>query len=398
MPSAIPPRRHLVNHLWGDDWPEVRALWRLAPGIRHLNHGAFGAVPLPVRRFQTELRAELDANPMRFMRRELPPRLESARLRAAAFCGADPDGFCFVDGVTAGVEAVLSAVRPGENDEVVVTEQAYGPVAAAVARACRRGGARCVVARLAVTDDEETRIAAVLGAVTDRTRLVVLEQVTPGTALVLPVARLVRELRGRGVTVAVDAAHAPGALPLSVAELGADFWIGAFHKWLCAPLGTAALAVAKRWRSRMAPLVSNWGSANAGYPQSFAETGSADPTGRLSVPAAIDFLTGLGTDRVRRHNEELAAYGAGVVAAALGTTGAVVSGPFTGMRVVALPPGIGADTPGAKAFQDRLAREAATETTVVSGRGRGWLRLSAQVYNSPAEYEQLAGWLGRELR
>ncbi|MET8947543.1 aminotransferase class V-fold PLP-dependent enzyme [Streptomyces sp. NPDC004542] len=397
MPSATAPRHHAANHFWGDDWPQARALWRLAPGVRHLNHGAFGAVPLPVRRAQARLRAELDANPMRFMRRELPSRLESARLRAAAFCGADPDGFCFVDGVTAGVEAVLAGVRPQEGDEVVVTEQAYGPVAAAVARACRRGGARRVVAGLTVMDDEEARTEAVLGALTDRTRLVVLEHVTPGTALVLPVARLVAALHERGIPVAVDAAHAPGALPLAVAELGADFWIGAFHKWLCAPLGTAALAVARPWRTRMAPLVSNWASAEAGYPQSFAETGSADPTGRLCVPAAIDFLTRLGPERVRRHNAELAAYGAAVVAEAVGAT-TTVPGPFTGMRAVALPPGIGTDTPAAKTFQDHLAQRAATETTVVSAHGRGWLRLSAQVYNSPAEYEQLAGRLRRELR
>jgi isopenicillin-N epimerase len=369
--------------------------WRLDPHVTHLNHGSFGAVPVAVREEQARIRAEIDANPMRFFRRVLPGRLAEARHVAAAFCGAGPDGFAFVPNIMTGVNTVLAGVPLRRGDEVLVTEHAYGAVVLAAERACARAGASVRVVRLGLDDGEDDRVEAVAAAVTGRTRLAIVEHVASGTALVLPTARIVARLRAEGVTVLVDGAHGPGMTALEVDRLGADFWTGAFHKWVCAPHGTAGLVASPAWRDRLQPLVATW-ELRSGYPGSFGVQGTTDPTPHLCVPAAVRFLSGLGEEPLRRRNERLARYGAQVVADAFGTADDLPRGPFLWMRLVPLPARL--DNTEAKALQDRIAEELAVEIAVTSWRGRGWIRLCAHAYNTLADYERLAGLAPRIRR
>jgi isopenicillin-N epimerase len=380
-----------------EDWPSVRDRWRLDPGVTHLNHGSFGAVPVVVREAQARIRTEIDENPMRFFRRVLPGRLAEARRVAAAFCGAGPDGFAFVPNIMTGVDTVLAGVPLRRGDEVLVTEHAYGAVVLAAERACARTGATVRVVRLGLDDGDEDRVEAITAAVTGRTRLAIVEHITSGTAVVLPTARIAARLRDRGVTVLVDGAHGPGMTTLQVDRLGADFWVGAFHKWVCAPHGTAGLVVSPAWRERLQPLVASWELAS-GYPGSFGIQGTTDPTPHLTVPAAIRFLADLGEGPLRRHNERLACYGAQLVADAFGTAADLPRGPFLWMRLVPLPTRPRLDNAAAKALQDRIAEELAVETSVVSWRGRGWIRVCAHGYNTPADYERLAGFARRIRR
>src|SRR6185436_12657749 len=101
--------------------------------------------------------------------------------------------------------------------------------------------------------------AAVLAQVTDRTRLVVVDQISSATAHEHPVAKISAELRALGIPLLVDAAHAPGMVPLAAQGIDADFWVGNLHKWAFAPGGTAMLQVAPQWHERLVPLVISHG-------------------------------------------------------------------------------------------------------------------------------------------
>ncbi|MBA2769993.1 MAG: aminotransferase class V-fold PLP-dependent enzyme [Sporichthyaceae bacterium] len=385
--AAAPPEG---NPIWGEDWFEVRALWPLEPTVAHLNHGSYGAVPTPVLEEQQSWRDRMESNPVRFFTRELPAALDQARAEVATFLASDLDGIAFVTNATTAVSTVLSAFPLTPSDSVLVTDHTYGAVRIAAARWTSRARGRLDTVHVPLTVDEAGAVDAVLAAVRPDTRLAVLDQVTSPTARRLPLVDLVPALQDRGVAVLVDGAHAPGMLAVDLDRLGADFWTGNLHKWACAPRGAAVLQVHARWRSEVLPLVASWGE-DAGFPASFADTGTADVTAWLSAPRALRLLEHLGLDRLRRHNVELAVAGQRVVADALRVPrDDLPRDPAVSMQLVPLPDELITDDAAAAALQARIGREAAVEVAVTTWAGRGFLRLSAQAYNALPDYRRLA--------
>jgi isopenicillin-N epimerase len=381
------------NPFWGPDWPQVRALWSLDPSVAHLNHGSFGAVPIPVQRAQDELRQRVEANPMNSLSRTLSKELDSARAVAAKFLDADLDGFAFVRNATTGANTVLAGPFIREGDEVLVTDQTYGAVKFAAERICSARGARLLTCDAPLPQHgSDELVDAVLSKTTSRTRMAIVDHIASPTGLVFPVKRIIRELQKKGILVLVDAAHAPGMINVSMKELNPDFWTGNFHKWCCAPRGSAGLWVKEEHRKDIKPIISSW-YLNEGYPSSFRWLGTDDYTPYLSVPAALEFMERLGWNRVRTHNKILVLYGRDVVNEALGTE-PVMPGQdamFEAMTLVRLPPGICKTDEEARVLQARLGNLLGMEACPVAWNGRGYLRLSAQAYNSPLEYDKLAG-------
>ncbi|MEU4469787.1 aminotransferase class V-fold PLP-dependent enzyme [Micromonospora sp. NPDC023888] len=373
--------------------PGARLLFSLDPAVSHLNHGSFGAVPIAVQRAQQRLRDEMEANPLRFFTQGLVDRIAHTRRHLAGFLGADPDGSALVGNTTTGVAVVLQSLGLQPGDEVLSTDHGYGAVSLAIQRECRRTGAvgRVLPIPLAATDEQIVQIIRA-GLRPGRTRLLVVDQLTSATAKLFPVAAIVGAAREHGVPVLVDAAHAPGMLATPVSGIGADFWVGNLHKWAYAPRGTALLAVAPRWRDRIEPLVVSW-EQESGFPARIEWQATLDYTSWLAAPAGLFTLRSLGVDRVRAHNAALAAYGQRVVGDALGVPPAHLpdpGGPGVSLRLIPLPAGLAATIDAARALQTRIGERLSAEVAVMSWNGRGWLRLTGQVYNTADEYERLA--------
>jgi isopenicillin-N epimerase len=174
------------------------------------------------------------------------------------------------------------AVELAPGDEVLATDLEYGAMNFTWEWVCSRAGATYVRAPW----DE------LLERVTERTRVLYLSHITSETALELPVLELVARGRELGLVTIVDGAHAPGHVPLDVEAVGADFYAGNCHKWLCAPKGAGFLWVAPEWQERVHGTIVSWGySEDRG---SFIERtqfqGTRDSAAYLSVPAAIEFV------------------------------------------------------------------------------------------------------------
>jgi isopenicillin-N epimerase len=371
--------------VWPGDHDAVRALWALDPAVAYVNHGAFGAAPRPVLEVQSRWRATLEAEPVDFLYRRYPDRVAEARAAVAAFLGADPAGLAFVPNATTGVATVLRSLRLGPGDRVVVTDQVYP----AVAIGLRGLGVEPVV----VPFDLDAPAETVLAAVDERTRLVVVDVVTSATALRMPFEEVVAGCRARGVPCLVDAAHAPGHLPVALRALDPDYWTGNLHKWCCAPKGAGVLYVRDALRATTHPLVlSHW--AGEGFTAEFDWCGTHDPTAWLAAPAALALLGDLGWDDVRGYGAALARWGAGLVAAAAG--GITPAPPERHLQMVLVDAGL-ASYAAAEAVRDAMWRADRVEVGASGWRDRGWLRVSAAAYNTPADYERVAAALATAL-
>jgi isopenicillin-N epimerase len=389
---------------------DLASLWPLDPGVVFLNHGSFGACPAEVLRHQQALRAEMEAGPVRFLSRELDDRLDGARAALAAFVGADPDDLGFVVNATTGVNAVLRSLPFAAGDELLTTDHAYNACRNTLDFVAGRAGARVVVATLPfpVASPDEV-VPAVLARVTPRTRLALLDHVTSPTGLVLPIERLIAELSARGIEVLVDGAHAPGMLPLDLGTLGATYYSGNCHKWLCAPKGSAFLWVRRDRHADVHPVTISHG-ANAVRPGrsrfrlEFDWTGTCDPTAWMTVPRAIEYVGSLlpgGWPAVMARNRALALEARRLLCAAVGTPPPSPEDMIGSLASVVLPDGA---TTGIlwrrpDPVQRRLFDDWSIEVPVMSWPappGR-LIRVSAQLYNTRDHYVRLAEALGKEL-
>ena len=387
--------------------------WTLDPSVRYLTHGTFGAAPRVVLEAQRAWQLRMERQPVQFLDRELEGLLADVRVRLGAFIGAQPEDLAFVPNATTGINTVLRSLRFAPGDELVSTDHEYNATLNALRDVADRDGARVVIARIPfpIRSAEEV-VEAILGSVTERTRLALVSHVTSPTALVFPVDRIVRELADRGVDTLLDAAHTPGQVPLDLDALGAAYATGNAHKWLCAPKGAAFLHVRADRRERIRPLVVSHGANDrrtdrTRFRAEFEWTGTGDPTAILAIPTALDFLGGLragGWPELMAANHALAVTGRDLVCQALGIEPPAPEAMLGAMAAVPLPEELPRDVQ-ARLYDDHRIEvpvstwpvDAAFEPGVAPDPGAGprarLLRISAQAYNDVGQFAELASAL-----
>lgn len=397
-PSTIRPMDRTMSLVNAEDPLYLPDQWALDPKVTYLNHGALGSVPRQVLEERRRWQDQIDANPMGFYRRVLDGEVDRARLATARFLGADDEGVGLCLNATTGVAAVLGSFKLEPGDRILTTDHVYGPVLWAAQVAARRAGAGVDVAEVSLAGDDEETANEILTAVTDDTRLAIIDHISSATAKLFPVERLVEELRTRGVKVLIDAAHAPGAVDVKLEALGADYWTGNLHKWACAPRGTAAIYAARQLRESLESVPISWRRPE-GFPHSFSKIATEDVTGWLAAPAALKFFEELGWEAVRKRNNALVQAGQRLVAAEIGVSAELEKMPGRGVGDYPIPmrllpvPGVAATREATTAFTERLAVDYAIECPVEAWNGQALLRVSAQLYNGISDYERLAAAL-----
>ncbi len=284
----------------------------LDPEVIFLNHGSFGACPRPVFEVYQDWQRQLERQPVDFIQRRAGPLMAEARQRLAEYLGVDSGEVVYFPNPTTAMNVVARSLKLEPGDEILSTNHEYGAMDRTWRYYCRRQGA-CYLnlpIPLPVSDPQEF-VERFWRAVTPRTRAVFLSHITSPTALTFPVAEICRRAREAGILSIIDGAHAPGQIPLDLKAIGADFYTGACHKWLCAPKGSAFLYARRETHAWLEPLVISWGyDPDAPLASRFVDynetQGTRDLAAFLSVPAAIDFQAQHGWDVLRRELHALA--------------------------------------------------------------------------------------------
>ncbi len=393
--------------------------WALDPTVTFLNHGSFGACMRAILEVQRGWRDKLEAQPVRFLARDLGELLDWSRSEIGAFVGADADDLALMTNATAGISTVLRSIPFERGAEILITDHVYSSTANAARFASATTGAKIVVARVPFpVQSSNQAFDAIMRAVTPGTKLAVIEHVTSPTALVLPIEELVPALAEKGVDVLVDGAHGPGMRRLRLAELAPAYYVGALHKWVCAPKGSAFLYVRRDRQAGVKPLAISSGGTDQRADRSrfrldFDWTGTFDPSAWLTVPAAIDGLGEMmpgGWPAVLQANNRLALEARSMVADALRMLPPAPDEMIGSMASLRLP---GGPWPREEAIRrvamiDSAMRGRRFEVPLITWPSP-WLvdwgyipdstqfeilvRLSAHAYNYGGQYERLASIL-----
>ncbi|MEH1901819.1 MAG: aminotransferase class V-fold PLP-dependent enzyme [Nostoc sp.] len=377
-------------------------MWLLDSTVTFLNHGSFGACPKQVLDFQQRLRSQLEQEPLRFFGREWEPLLDDARTKLAAFVGADVQDLVFVSNATTGVNSVLRSLTFSPGDEILTTNHEYNACRNALDFIASRTGARVVVAKIPFPiDSPQQVVGAVIERVSPKTRLALLDHVTSQTGLIFPIQELVKELQQRGVDTLVDGAHTPGMIPLELEEIGAAYYTGNCHKWLCAPKGAAFLYLRRDKQSEIRPLTISHGTNSprtdkTRFQLEFDWTGTDDPTAYMSVPEAIAFMGSLlpgGWTELMQQNHQLVLQGRQLLCEVLEVQPPCPEEMIGSMAVVPLPKTL--ENRDFMSIHDELFDKFGIEVQLIpwQEKPRLLVRISAQIYNTLEQYEYLAKML-----
>lgn len=381
----------------------MRDLFLLDPTVIFLNHGSFGACPRPVFEVYQEWQRELERQPVEFLGRRSAALLEESRGRLGQYLNAPPESLVYIPNTTTGVNTVARSLGLQPGDEILTTDQEYGACDNAWRWVCQQTGARYIRQAIPLPLGSPSEVVEALWqGVTDRTRVIYLSHMTSVTALIFPVAAICRRAREHGILTVIDGAHVPGHLPLDLAQVGADYYTGNCHKWLCAPKGAAFLYARPEHHATLDALVISWGYSGEidGHTGFDAYTGSTpfvrrhqwqgtrDIAAFLSVPAAIDFQDAHNWDAVRLACHALARDTLAQVCACSGIAPIADTPAYGQMVAIPLPP---CDPAALKAA---LYDDYRIEVPITSHDGRHYVRVSFQGYNTPADASALVAALG----
>ena len=288
----------------------MKELYHLDPSITFLNHGSFGACPKPVFEVYQNWQRKLEQQPVEFMAIKVYDFLEEARHALGDYVGCHGDDLIFVTNPTTAVNTVIRSLDLGLDDEVLMTDMEYGSLVRTWEHYAQDKGFSIVQQFTPVPlTTHEDYIEHFWKAVTERTKIIYLSEITSSTGLILPVVAICKKAKEAGIMTIVDGAHVPAHIPLNIAEMDPDVYVGACHKWLSAPKGSSFLYVKKSLQETIEPLIISWGSEVDRSPSPFIYEsqyqGTWDPSAFLTVPAAIQFQQEHDWNSERERSREL---------------------------------------------------------------------------------------------
>jgi isopenicillin-N epimerase len=370
----------------------LKSQFLLDPDVVFLNHGSFGATPLPVFESYQRWQRELERQPVEFLGRRASDLLGNARQVLSQYLGTQRDNIVFVPNATTGINIVARSLSLKDGDEVLTTDHEYGAMDRTWKYLSKQARYKYINHPINLpVETGESFVNDFWKGVTSRTKVIFISHITSPTALIFPVADICRRAREEGILTVVDGAHAPGQIPLNLDSIGADFYSGNLHKWLCAPKGSAFLFARPEVQHLLEPFIVSWGwESDTPGPSRFVDlyewTGTRDISPFLAVPNAIQFQIDNHWDRVREECHTLASQARNQLAAITGIEPFYPDDPswFAQMGSAELPSYVDIGQ-----LKSQLYADYRIEIPLVNWNGKKLIRFSFQAYNSINDLDQL---------
>lgn len=388
-----------------------KELFMIDPDIIFLNHGSFGATPIPVLEKYQFWQRELEKQPVEFLGRRITSLLEESRTKLANHLNAEPDEIVYFPNPTTAINMVArnligntsismnmngKRIKLQAGDEILTTNHEYGAMDRTWHYVCKRTGARYIQVPISLPlGIREDFVEYFWQFVNEKTKVIFISHITSPTALVFPVEKICERAQEKSILCIVDGAHAPGQIPVDLTQINADIYTGACHKWLLAPKGSAFLFVKKDMQAWLDPLVVSWGyeseiPSGSQYIDYHEWQGTRDMAAILTVPSAIEFQTQYGWDNVRQNCHAQAILARRKINTLLEQEPICPDQNFGQMFSVILPDQVDIDDLKARLYQDFKI-----EVPLINWKGKNLLRVSIQAYNNMDEIDILIDALNK---
>ncbi|HAV77817.1 MAG TPA: aminotransferase [Anaerolineae bacterium] len=370
----------------------IKKQFMLDPKVTYLNHGSFGATPKPVFREYQRWQRELEKQPVEFLGRRITNLLAESRTALGNYLGTHADNLVYTQNVTGSINIIARSLELDVNDEVLATDHEYGAMDRTWRFLSKEHGFRYINRHIELPlRTEEKFIEDFWRGVTPQTRVIFLSHITSPTAIILPVEEIIRRAQKAGIITIIDGAHVPGQLPLNLDSLGADFYGGNLHKWLCAPKGVGFLYARPEMQHLLKPLIVSWGyEAQTPGPSQFVDHhewwGTRDMSAFLSVPKAIEFQKENIWDNIRESCHVLAAYAQKRINELTGIASLHSNAESWFRQMIAAPLPLDTDI---KHLKTRLYDDYRIEVPVHEWNGKKLIRVSVQGYNTKRDIDKL---------
>lgn len=383
---------------------DFRAHFDLDPALTYLNSGTQSIAPRRVAEAVTRHARAYERNPTAELI-AVWGKLWNVQRELGDFLGARAEDLFLRANVTAAMNALILGMPLEAGSEILIGDTEYGAVHHIARFRSEQGGHPLRVFHIPTRASEvaafsETALVdLVVGALSPRTRMVILSQVMTGSGLQIPIAPISRELRKRDVLFVVDGAHATGALDMNFADLAElDFYAGNLHKWLMGPKGTGFAWVHPRHQDALVPRHAGWTTYDVRAPhESFApghpfaqrhlEASCIDFAPFLACAEAFAFWRELGAERIRGRQASLRDCARTEMHARLGwdcltPEAPELSGPLLSFEMPEQLQSMGFG------LLTELLSHHQVQVGVTQLQGRWILRLSPQIYNSEVEIQR----------
>jgi isopenicillin-N epimerase len=357
-----------------------------------LNSGSLTRTPLTALAALDRYRREAEINPTKSL-------FDSYRLlwalqeRLANALGAEAKDLYLRANITQALQDFIFAVPLPAEGEILVSEWEYGATSEIARERAKQSG---LSFREAKFTPDESAADALIEQLSSQTRMVVFSHVLTATGLILPVEKIARAAKERGIVVVVDGAHAPGALTYRLKDFpSVDFYGGNFHKWFLGPRGTAFGWVHPDWDKKIPWKFSGW--ANRETPTFYQglgagsheaarrfPSGTFDPSPFYALHEVLDFWQKYGAATIQSRQNALRDLCANR-AEELGWQRVSprepkIHGPLVAYRLPA-----GWDASDAVALSTRIYQETSVQLAIPKARGEAFVRFSPGVYSTEKE-------------
>jgi len=274
----------------------IKSQFLLDPNVTYLAFGSYGSCPKPIFDDYQKWQLELEREPAQFITVNGPTYLKGSREALAQYINCSADDLVYTTNPSYAINIIAKSFKLNAGDEILTTNFEYGALDRTWNYYCKKAGAKYVRQPIELPIvSKEKFIEQFFSGLTNKTKAIFISQITSTTALIFPVKEICEIAKAKGLMTIVDGAHVPGHIHLDLAELKADVYTGACHKWMMTPKGCSFLYVKKEFQNLFDPLVISWGYESA-YPSNsqFLDyhqmQGTRDFSAFLTVPKAIEFL------------------------------------------------------------------------------------------------------------